>query len=133
MPVTGPASSPTGSWTSRSRSEAFSWRGSDAVLGGQCKAEGVFNLNASFFVGIEGEYRLTDKAKFTDSAFGVPVTVESDLNARTISDVFDYRFLKPDGEGIPNAALFRELNSSRITAVLCSNHSYLQPSNTQDG
>ena len=71
---------------------SFSWTSSAAVIGAQCKAGGIYNLNESFFVGIEGEYMVTDKAKFSGDLFGRSFTLESNLDGYTISGVFGYRF-----------------------------------------
>jgi hypothetical protein len=71
---------------------SFSIDDGDVVLGGQFKAGVVFNLSKIFFLGIEGEYMLTDAAEFSGSAYGVPYKMESDLDGYIVNAVFGFRF-----------------------------------------
>ena len=71
---------------------SFSLDASDVVFGAQFKAGTIFNINEKLFFGIEGEYMITDTAEFTEDVFGVPITVESDLNGFTINGVFGFSF-----------------------------------------
>jgi outer membrane protein W len=70
----------------------FSMDDSDVVIGGQLKAGVIFNLNKIFFLGIEGEYMVTDTAQFSGSAYGVPLIIETDLDGYIVNGVFGFRF-----------------------------------------
>jgi len=71
---------------------AFYFTERDTVPGAQVKTGANFNIAESFFMGVEGEYMVTETADFSGQAFGMPITIESDLNGYTLSVVFGFRF-----------------------------------------
>jgi hypothetical protein len=72
--------------------ETHTLKASDVVLGCQMKAGAVFNIDKTFFFGIEGEYMITDTAEFSDKVNGGPITVSTDLNGYAIDGVLGMRF-----------------------------------------
>jgi hypothetical protein len=52
----------------------------------------IFDLNETFFLGVEAEYMLTDTAEFSGEVFGIPITLESDLDGYVVNGVFGFRF-----------------------------------------
>jgi hypothetical protein len=71
---------------------AFTYSESDTVPGAQIKAGANFNVSETLFLGVEGEYMVTETAEFSGQVFGMPITLESDLNGYTLSAVFGFRF-----------------------------------------
>ena len=71
---------------------SFSINANDTVVGGQLKAGVIFNINEMLFAGFEGEYMATESAEFSDQVFGVPITIETNLNGYNLSGVFGFRF-----------------------------------------
>lgn len=71
---------------------SFTFEDSDVVVGGQFKAGIIFNIDKTLFLGIEGTYMITDTAEFTEEVFGVPISIETDLNGYTVNGVFGFRF-----------------------------------------
>jgi len=65
---------------------------SDAVLGGYLGGGIHYNITPKIFVGAEGRYLWTDRAKLKDEAYGVPLESRFRLDGITATAVFGIRF-----------------------------------------
>jgi outer membrane protein W len=64
----------------------------DAVLGGYLGAGIHYNITRRIFVGIEGKYLWTDKAKLEFEEFGAPLRVKFKMDGIIATAVFGIRF-----------------------------------------
>ena len=65
---------------------------SDTVLGFQLLAGILFNITEKVYLGIEGQYIITGDAQASGIVFGVPITIEGNVNGYTISGIVGFRF-----------------------------------------
>ena len=65
---------------------------SATIFGGHLGLGFHYNITPKIFVGVEGKYLLTSKAKLEDELFGVPVEVKFNLNGILATAVFGVRF-----------------------------------------
>ena len=65
---------------------------SDTVFGVHLLAGANYDITEDWFVGIEGTYRWTGKAKIEENIIGVPVSYNDDVNGFSIAASVGYRF-----------------------------------------
>ena len=65
---------------------------SDTVLGFQLIAGFLFNITETVYLGIEGQYILTGEAQVSDIVYGIPISLEGDVNGYTFSGLVGFRF-----------------------------------------
>ncbi len=65
---------------------------SDTVLGFQLIAGILFNITETVYLGIDGQYILTQEAQGSDVVYGLPISIEGDVNGYTFSGLFGFRF-----------------------------------------
>ena len=65
---------------------------SDAVMGGYLGGGLHYNIAPGIFVGVEGKYLWTDKAKLNDEAYGVPLEAKFKMDGIIATAVFGIRF-----------------------------------------
>jgi len=64
----------------------------DAVLGGYLGGGLHYNITRRIFVGAEGKYLWTDKAKLRDEAYGIPLEVKFKMDGIITTAVIGFRF-----------------------------------------
>ena len=64
----------------------------ETVLGAHLTVGASYDLSQSFFVGIEGLYRWTEKVKIEKTAVSVPVSYKDNLDGYTVAATFGFRF-----------------------------------------
>lgn len=62
------------------------------MLGAHLTVGASYDLSQSFFIGIEGLYRWTEKVKIEKTAVSVPVTNNDNLDGYTVTAIIGYRF-----------------------------------------
>ena len=65
---------------------------SDAVMGGYLGGGLHYNIAPGIFVGVEGKYLWTDKAKLNDEAYGVPLEAKFKMDGIIATAVMGIRF-----------------------------------------
>jgi opacity protein-like surface antigen len=64
----------------------------DAVLGGYLGGGLHYNITPGIFVGVEGKYLWTDKAKLRDEVYGIPLEAKFKMDGIIATAVIGIRF-----------------------------------------